>query len=94
MPALSKLGLQWSTPEALAVRVGPGSHVLRYAFRPERPWLYLCGLSWLVLAVWMAAWAIVAVAKRPRRNPPTKHTPHFAMDAPQESAGAAVVGAC
>ncbi|MBV8899164.1 MAG: hypothetical protein JOY92_03515 [Verrucomicrobia bacterium] len=91
-PALSKLGLQWSTPEALAVRVGPGPHVLRYAFRPERPWLYLRGLSWLVLAAWMAGLATVIGANLRLRNPPNKYTPYSATDAPPESAGVASAG--
>lgn len=91
-PALSKLGLQWSTPEALAVRAGPGSHVLRYAFRPERPWLYLRGLSWLVLMAWMAGLGTVIGAKLCRRNPATNCTLPSAMDAPSEPAGVASAG--
>lgn len=69
-PAVSKLGLQWSSPEALALRAGPGQHVLRYAFRPRRPWLYLRGFSWLVLAAWTALWAAAVGAKLSRSNQP------------------------
>jgi hypothetical protein len=86
-PALSKLGLQWATPEALAVRVGPGPHVLRYAFRPERPWLYLRGLSWLVLVAWMAGWGVVICTERHRCHDPSGNAPCLSRDAEPEVAG-------
>ncbi|MBV9998664.1 MAG: hypothetical protein JO015_06070 [Verrucomicrobia bacterium] len=85
-PVNSPLGLKWSSPESLAVRAGPGRHVLQYAFRPERPWLYLRGLSWLVLLGWMAAWGTVTGVKLRQRNQRVHGTPHRAVDAPSELA--------
>jgi hypothetical protein len=90
-PVDSPLGLKWSAPESLAVRAGPGQHVLRYAFRPERAWLYLRGLSWLVLMVWMAGWTAVLGAKRHRRKKPSGYTLHSLLNAAPESVGVVAV---
>ena len=86
-PALSKLGLQWAAPEALAVRAGPGQHVLRYRFRPERPWLYLRGLSWLVFVTWMAGVGIVTGGKWRRRHQPSNGQRQSLLNVTRESAG-------
>lgn len=68
-PVPDKASLPRSPSISLALRAEPGQHVLRYEFRPERLWLYLRGLSWLVLIGWAALWAAMIGTKLLGRKP-------------------------
>ncbi|MBV8899162.1 MAG: hypothetical protein JOY92_03505 [Verrucomicrobia bacterium] len=64
-------GLPRPSSMVLALRAEPGRHVLRYEFRPEWLWLYLRGLSWLVLVAWTASWVGVIANSLLARKPAT-----------------------
>jgi hypothetical protein len=67
----------------LATWVGPGEHVMGYAFRPDRTWSVLRALSLILLAGWTLAAALgPALARALARRRDAAPAPQLATSAP------------